>query len=98
VSWELRVRSALLRALGERHHILERFGKIRWSSSVGGSLSDEMKWFQRKADHATGMLTAAIAEVGMLADDMPVADESGIDAELWEHVAPEIRTGSWAKV
>lgn len=44
------------------------------------------------------MLDAAIAEVGMLADDMPIADESGIDAELWEHVAPEIRSEDWGKV
>jgi Protein of unknown function (Hypoth_ymh) len=99
VSWELRARSALARALGEHHHILERFREIDWFPPVGGgSLAEDIQWFQRKADHGRGMLEAAIAEVGMLADDVPVADESGIDAELWEHVAPEIRTESWVKV
>ena len=33
----------------------------------------------------------------MLGDDVPVADEEGIDAELWEHVAPEIRSEEWVK-
>jgi Protein of unknown function (Hypoth_ymh) len=99
VSWELRVRSALARALGEQHHILKQFGDIYWSAPIGGgSLADDTRWFQRSADRAAGMLDAAIAEVGMLADKVPVADESGIDAELWEHVAPEIRSEDWGKV
>jgi Protein of unknown function (Hypoth_ymh) len=27
-----------------------------------------------------------------------IADQSGIDPELWEHIAPEIRTEAWGKV
>jgi hypothetical protein len=44
------------------------------------------------------MFDAAIAEVSLLGDDTAVADESGIDAELWEEVAPEIRSEAWVKV
>jgi hypothetical protein len=35
--------------------------------------------------------------VCMLENEVSVTDESGIDAELWEHVAPEIRSEEWAK-
>jgi hypothetical protein len=47
---------------------------------------------------AQGTLDAAIAELELLADDVPVADESGIDPELWEHIAPEIQAEAWGKV
>jgi len=29
---------------------------------------------------------------------VPVVDESGVDAELWEHIAPEVQAEAWGKV
>jgi hypothetical protein len=46
---------------------------------------------------AQGILDAAIAEIEMLAEEGPAADEPGVDTELWEHVAPEIRSEAWGK-
>jgi hypothetical protein len=45
-----------------------------------------------------GILDAVIAELELLADDVPVVDESGIGSELWEHIAPEIQTEACGKV
>jgi hypothetical protein len=97
VSWEARTRSALTRALGAQHYITEQFIDTHWSSvSLDGAL--DARAFRDSAIRVQGMLDAAIAEVEMLGDDVPVADEEGIDAELWEEVAPEIRSESWVKV
>ena len=54
--------------------------------------------FRATIPKAQGILDAAIAELDLLAEDVPVADESGIDPELWEHIAPEIQTEAWGKV
>jgi hypothetical protein len=97
VSWELRTRSALTHALGAQHHITDQFNHNRWTSVSWGDEEMEAGSFGQGAARAQGMLDAAIAEVKMLGDDVPVADEEGIDAELWEHVAPEIRSEAWVK-
>jgi hypothetical protein len=99
VSWELRTRSALTHALGAQHYITDQFVRNDWSAPV--SLADDgmdFRWFREGATRARGMIDAAIAEIKLLGDDVTVADESGIDAELWEEVAPEIRSESWVKV
>lgn len=97
VAWELRVKSALARSLGELHHITEEFGKIYWTGPSLGDPAGDARWFQRGLVTAGGIIDAAIYEVGMRDDEVPVADESGIDGELWEHVAPEIRSEAWGK-
>lgn len=99
-SWQPRVRSILTRALGPTHHITERFVNIKWTPSMY-TIGDSQAFrstFQNTVPRAQGILDAAIAEIDLLADDTPVADESGIDAELWEHVAPEIQDETWGKV
>jgi hypothetical protein len=98
VAWELRVKSALARSLGEQHHITEEFGKVYWTGPSLGDSASDARWFRRGLVNAGGILDAAIYEVEMLEDEVSVADESGIDAELWEHVAPEIRGEAWVKV
>jgi hypothetical protein len=98
-SWRLRTRSALTRALGEQHYITQEFLHTRWYSPVlAGDARSDQRAFQTAEESVRGVLSAAIAEVGLLGNDAPVADESGIDAELWEHVAPEIRAEAWGKV
>lgn len=99
-SWDSRSRSVLSRALGENHHITQRFVEIRWTPSMYtlGDTSAFQRVFRATVPEAQGVLDAAIAEVELLAGDVPVADESGIDAELWEHVAPEIHAEAWGKV
>ncbi|MFF0144616.1 uncharacterized protein Ymh [Amycolatopsis sulphurea] len=99
-SWHLRVRSVLNRVLGETHHITEGFSDIRWTPAAYtlGDASAFTDTFRATIPEAQGVLDAAIAELDFLADDTPIADESGVDPELWEHVAPEIRAGAWGKV
>lgn len=99
-SWHPRVRSVLTRALGEPHHITQRFINIKWTPSMY-SVGDTEAFrytFRNTIPKAQGVLDAAIADLELLADEVPVADESGIDAELWEHVAPEIQAEAWDKV
>jgi hypothetical protein len=90
VAWELRVRSSLARALGEHHHITEEFSKVYWTGPPLGDHADDIRRFRRGLVNAGRVIDAAIYEVGLRDDEVPVAEESGIDAELWEHVAPEI--------
>ncbi|WP_152546884.1 TIGR02391 family protein [Amycolatopsis orientalis] len=99
-SWNLRVRSVLNRALGETHHITETFLDIRWTPTMYtmGDNSAFINTFRATIPEAQGVLDAAIAELDLLADDTPIADESGVDPELWEHVAPEMQAGAWGKV
>ena len=99
-SWMPRARSVLTRALGEKHHITERFVNTRWTPSMFtmGDTSAFTATFRATIPEAQGILDAAIAEIELLADEVPVADESGIDAELWEHIAPEIQSEAWGKV
>jgi hypothetical protein len=97
-SWQPRVRSVLTRALGESHHITERFVETRWRPRAAGDRTAFENAFRATIPVAQGILNAAIAELELLADEVPVADESGIDAELWEHIGPEIQTEAWGKV
>ena len=94
-SWNPRVRSVLTRALGESHHITLRFTAIRWTPMVGESSEG---FFRRAMTVAQGVIDAAITEMDLLADEVPAADESGVDAELWEHIAPEVAAEAWGKV
>lgn len=100
-SWKPRTRSVLTRALGENHHITERFIKTKWTPGAY-SLDDARGAFERTfratIPEVQGILDAAIAEIELLEDEVPVADESGIDVELWEHIAPEVRAEAWGKV
>jgi hypothetical protein len=97
-SWHPRTRSVLTRALGESHHITLRFINIKWTAVAIGDSQSSRNAFQRAILVAQGALDAAIAELELLAEELPVADESGIDAELWAHVAPEIQAEAWDKV
>jgi hypothetical protein len=99
-SWKPRVRSLLTRTLGEHHHITERFIKTRWTPSMYtlGDTSAFSETFRATIPEVQGILDAAIAEIELLADEVPVADESGVDAELWEHIAPEVQAEAWGKV
>ena len=99
-SWKPRVRSLLTRALGEHHHITERFIKTRWTPSMYtlGDTSAFSATFRATIPEVQGILDAAIAEIELLADEVPVVDESGVDAELWEHIAPEVQAEAWGKV
>ena len=90
----------LTRALGEHHHITQRFVDLSWTP--GAYMMDDTSAFPL-AFHDTipaaqGLLDAAIAELKMLRDEMPVADQAGIDPELWEHIAPELQAEAWGKV
>jgi hypothetical protein len=80
-----RVRNPSGRPCGRGH--TRGFGR----SEAGGA------HLQQAALKAGGIPDSAINEVGMPADETPVADESGIDAELWKHLAPEIRSEAWGK-
>ena len=53
--------------------------------------------FRATIPEVQGLLDAAIAEIELLTEQGLAADESGIDAELWEHVTPEIRSEAWGK-
>lgn len=100
-SWQPQVRSVLTRALGESHHITERFVTTQWTPSMYSMANAQAAFentFRATIPEVQGILDAAIAELELLADDVPVADESGIDPELWEHIAPEIQTEAWGKV
>lgn len=90
----------MTRVLGEKHHITERFIKIQWTPSIFtiGDTQAFIDVFRATVPGAQGILDAAIAEIELLAGELPVADESGIDAELWEHIAPEVQAEAWGKV
>lgn len=98
-SWKPRTRSTLTRALGEKHHITQRFIKTKWTPSMYtiGDTEIFTQTFRATVPEVQGILAAAIAEVELLAEEGPVADEAGIDHELWEHVAPEVLSQAWGK-
>ncbi len=98
ISWQLRTRSVLAHALGEGHHITRAFIELSWITMEYGNPDADRRAFSEGETRATGILDAAAAEIGLLAAEVPVADESGIDYELWEHVAPEVRAEAWGKV
>lgn len=99
-SWQPRVRSLLTRALGEHHHITERFIKTQWTPAIHvmGDRSAFEGTFRATIPKVQGILDAAVAELELLADEVPVADAAGVDAELWEHIAPEVGAQAWGKV
>jgi hypothetical protein len=90
----------LSRALGENHHITQRFVGTRWTPGAYtiGDNSVFTSTFRATIPEVQGIIDAAIAEIELLAEDAPAADESGIDSELWEHVSPEIQAQAWGKV
>ena len=98
-SWKPRTRSALTRALGEKHHITQRFVRTKWTPSMYtlGDTEAFTQTFRATVPEVQGILDAAVAEIELLAEEGPVADEAGIDHELWEHVAPEVRSEAWGK-
>lgn len=98
-SWEPRTRSALTRALGEQHHITRRFIRTKWTPSMYtlGDSSVFPQTFRATVPEVQGILDAAVAELELLAEEGPLADEAGVDPELWEHVAPEVQSEAWGK-
>jgi hypothetical protein len=69
-SWEPRTRSALTRALGEKHYITQRFIKTKWTPSAY-ALGDTIGFtstFRGTVLEAQGILDAAIAEIELLAE------------------------------
>ena len=62
-----------------------------------GDSSAFTSFFRATIPEVQGLLDAAVAEIELLAEEGPVADEAGIDHELWEHVAPEVRSQAWGK-
>jgi len=69
-SWEPRTRSALTRALGEKHYITQRF-KTKWTPSAYG-LGDTIAFtstFRGTVPEAQRILDAAIAEIELLAEE-----------------------------
>jgi hypothetical protein len=99
-SWHPRTRSTLSRSLGETHHITQRFIDIAWTPSAFrmGDSQVFSNTFRATIPEAQGVIDAAIAELELISEDVPVADDSGVDHELWEHVAPEVRAEAWGKV
>lgn len=99
-SWKPRTRSVLSRALGESHHITQRFIETKWTPSMYtlGDSTAFTQTFRATIPEVQGIIDAAIAEIELLAEEAPAADDSGIDAELWEYVAPEIQARAWGKV
>jgi hypothetical protein len=83
-----RTYSTFQRVLGHEHHVTRRFQELSFSGPGSGG----------SRETSLGLLDAAIAELDLLATDMPAAEASGIDAELWEHVASEVQTEAWDKV
>jgi hypothetical protein len=70
-SWEPRTRSALTRALGEKHYITQRFIKTKWTPSAYGR-GDTIAFtstFRGTVPEAQGILDAAIAEIELLAEE-----------------------------
>ena len=70
-SWEPRTRSALTRALGEKHYITQRFIKTKWTPSAY-ALGDTIAFtstFRGTVPEAQGILDAAIAEIDLLAEE-----------------------------
>ncbi|WP_082280132.1 TIGR02391 family protein [Mycobacterium colombiense] len=96
-SWRLRTSSVLSRALGENHNITTVFGSVDWYS-MSSDRHWEIRAFEEGRQRAIGTLEAAIAELELLSEELPAADESGIDHELWAHVAPEVQAQDWGKV
>jgi hypothetical protein len=97
-SWKLRARSLLRRLLGADHHITKEFEDLDWVALAFGGESSDRAAFSLSSDMALGIFDAAAAETQLLADDVPIADEAGIDPELWEHVMPEVQSEAWVKV
>jgi hypothetical protein len=82
-SWKPRTRSALTRALGEQHHITQKFIKIKWTPTA--YMLDDTTVFARTfvatIPVAQGVLNAAVAEMELLAEEGLAANESDIDSE-----------------
>lgn len=98
VSWRTRTQSTFGRALGERHHITDAFVALRWSPMSYGTGDLIVSAFRRAMQQAQGLIDAAISELSTLEQDVALADEAGIDPELWAHVAPEVQAEAWGKV
>lgn len=96
-SWQLRTRSVLGHSIGKDQHITEAFNRTHWSSLSFDDSADRHQ-FEQSRMLVHGMFEAAIAELQMLADEVPIADEEGVDPELWERVAPETQAEAWDKV
>ena len=96
-SWHLRTRSLLRRLLGADHHISAEFDELDWISIVGDESWDRRAFNNARAA-AHGILHATGAELELMADDVPIADEAGVDPELWEYISSDLRGEAWDKV
>lgn len=94
VSWRLRCRSALTRFIGADHYITKGFLGISWSPAYATSTfaTDDT------IDRARGYLDAAAHEAGVVSSTAGALDASGVDPELWEHVASYIAAEDWGTV
>lgn len=96
--WRQKTDRAMSIVLGEHHHLVQEFRKIRYHPSAGplgeAILSNA---FGNGLKAATGVLEAAIYERGEL-DSYELLQASFVDPELWEHVEHLVGGEQWAQV
>lgn len=79
-AWYTKTRSVLIKALGENHHITDRFGEVSWSPWVAPTTRDqEIRSFQQGQQESTGLINAAIFELETLAGATDIVSDAGFD-------------------
>ncbi|MEH0933109.1 TIGR02391 family protein [Micromonospora sp. CPCC 205558] len=98
-AWETKLRSVLIKALGETHHITSSFQKVSWTPWFEPAPREDMvKTFERARSISIGLVDAAIFELEHLAAVTDVVADAGFDPELWAYVGGHVVAEEWATV
>jgi hypothetical protein len=99
-SWKARVRTVFVKALGFENDLVKKFDAVHYSLTIVLGPTPQSEWdaaFVGGVNTATGLIDAAIYELGLMGGDEPI-DEHAFDAELWAHVKQQVEDDEWGKV
>ena len=96
-SWHARAEGLLIAALGASSPVTLRFAHVGWPAPTW-SMENARPKVLTALPGMDGLLSAATALLRDRIEDNAAPDESGVDAELWAHIAPEVSAEAWGKV
>lgn len=101
-TWRQNVRAVFSRSLGEEHHLVKQFDKVRYSVGVWSESTPKSAWvnaYRGGISKVCAYIDSAIYELELSTDttDVPF-DDASYDPELLSHVRKTIDVEDWEKL
>lgn len=101
LAWKTKVRTVLVRSLGEDNNVVREFDGIWFSPGIYYEGQPEMEFVRARIDGmatARGCIEAAVFELGLSSGESEVVVGASFDTALWSHVEQLVAAEDWTHV